>query len=559
MKNSLQRRTQLDAPTKSLTSRIHDLVGGFRSKVASLGLVALGAIAALSGCNTPAPRQARARVDAAAPIAVQSDTSRSINAPQPPVTSPEAPEVVSAITAVPTDITDDANKFGSHSVLRGNGMHASPESGAIGSLFAGFEGINDAHALAHAQTLASLLNPVMMSARATALASTHGTTQEGQTLKQTLRHRSEGIRTHVDIHSADDSDQITVYRKNVNGTFYYQVVATTHDGAELWKTGVTTEASLTHANGHAHASIARAPSHIRTRVAGTRRSASGPVAVAPVAVPPGAVPPNLAGQNAEAPRAVERAPIQHFHRYEVAEMRPTVDALNNDPTLSPYLHFAVVASETPVQQDRLQAAPASLVISVHHGVTPGQPNARWNLEGHADIQYPLSVRTVTATNGDHSNTVVAPYANLSNALTPINASRLLSYDLDHSQGALVNHYRIPQFNTIFADYFTDTPRIPVTEEDVAVVREANQHRLANQPYSQAELDQMARRAGQRWADRYIRNFSTTGTHRSKGFVTRSIQEGYGLAIFQFHRIGTDVLGNTSGFTGNNIRFPDIIE
>ena len=57
----------------------------------------------------------------------------------------------------------------------------------------------------------------------------------------------------------------------------------------------------------------------------------------------------------------------------------------------------------------------------------------------------------------------------------------------------------------------------------------------------------------------IRRFGTAGTHGGKRLMTRSIEERYLTSVFQRHVISTDVLCNTTGFTGNNIRLTDIVE
>ena len=57
----------------------------------------------------------------------------------------------------------------------------------------------------------------------------------------------------------------------------------------------------------------------------------------------------------------------------------------------------------------------------------------------------------------------------------------------------------------------------------------------------------------------IRYLSTTGTHSGKGLVTRRIQEGHMASVWQCHVIGTDVLRNTTGLTGNNIGLTDIVQ
>jgi hypothetical protein len=40
---------------------------------------------------------------------------------------------------------------------------------------------------------------------------------------------------------------------------------------------------------------------------------------------------------------------------------------------------------------------------------------------------------------------------------------------------------------------------------------------------------------------------------------RGYRESNHFAIFELYRIGSNVLGNTTGFTGNNIGMPDMVE
>ena len=57
----------------------------------------------------------------------------------------------------------------------------------------------------------------------------------------------------------------------------------------------------------------------------------------------------------------------------------------------------------------------------------------------------------------------------------------------------------------------------------------------------------------------IGHLGTTGTHGSKCLVSRSIEEGDSTAVVQLHRVGTDVLGDTTGLTGNDVGIADIVE
>ena len=57
----------------------------------------------------------------------------------------------------------------------------------------------------------------------------------------------------------------------------------------------------------------------------------------------------------------------------------------------------------------------------------------------------------------------------------------------------------------------------------------------------------------------IRHLCATGTHGRKRLVSRSIQEGDMTPAFQRHVIGTDMLRDTSGFSGNHVRLAYIVE
>ena len=57
----------------------------------------------------------------------------------------------------------------------------------------------------------------------------------------------------------------------------------------------------------------------------------------------------------------------------------------------------------------------------------------------------------------------------------------------------------------------------------------------------------------------ISHLCTTGTHSSKGFVSRSIKECHLLPILQCNAVCTDMLCNTTGFTCNYIGISDMIE
>ena len=54
-------------------------------------------------------------------------------------------------------------------------------------------------------------------------------------------------------------------------------------------------------------------------------------------------------------------------------------------------------------------------------------------------------------------------------------------------------------------------------------------------------------------------FCSTSTHSRKGFMTRCIQESNTTAVRQLHIISTNMLSDTTRFTGNHIRITDIIQ
>ncbi len=60
-------------------------------------------------------------------------------------------------------------------------------------------------------------------------------------------------------------------------------------------------------------------------------------------------------------------------------------------------------------------------------------------------------------------------------------------------------------------------------------------------------------------DGYICHLGTTGTHSGKGRVTRRIEEGDMLAILELDVVGTDVLGDTTGLTGDDVSVTDVVE
>ena len=60
-------------------------------------------------------------------------------------------------------------------------------------------------------------------------------------------------------------------------------------------------------------------------------------------------------------------------------------------------------------------------------------------------------------------------------------------------------------------------------------------------------------------DSNIRSFGTASTHSGKRFMSRSIKERNLAAVFQRYVVSTDVLCDTTGFTGNHICLTDIVE
>ena len=60
-------------------------------------------------------------------------------------------------------------------------------------------------------------------------------------------------------------------------------------------------------------------------------------------------------------------------------------------------------------------------------------------------------------------------------------------------------------------------------------------------------------------DRKVSHLRTTGTHRRKGLMARSIKECDTLSVRKLHIICSDMLGDTTGLTGNHISLSDIVE
>ncbi len=57
----------------------------------------------------------------------------------------------------------------------------------------------------------------------------------------------------------------------------------------------------------------------------------------------------------------------------------------------------------------------------------------------------------------------------------------------------------------------------------------------------------------------VRDLCTTGTHGRKGFVTRCIEEGHLTALRKGDVVGTDVLGNSTRLTGDDVRISDEVQ
>ena len=60
-------------------------------------------------------------------------------------------------------------------------------------------------------------------------------------------------------------------------------------------------------------------------------------------------------------------------------------------------------------------------------------------------------------------------------------------------------------------------------------------------------------------DTQVGNLGTAGTHSSKCFVTRRIQEGDLTTVGQTHFVSTDVLRDTTGLTGNDVGLADVVQ
>ena len=60
-------------------------------------------------------------------------------------------------------------------------------------------------------------------------------------------------------------------------------------------------------------------------------------------------------------------------------------------------------------------------------------------------------------------------------------------------------------------------------------------------------------------DNDVGNLCTTGTHSGKRLVTRGVEECDAAAVFQFHIICADVLGDTTSLTSNHVSVTDVVE
>ena len=57
----------------------------------------------------------------------------------------------------------------------------------------------------------------------------------------------------------------------------------------------------------------------------------------------------------------------------------------------------------------------------------------------------------------------------------------------------------------------------------------------------------------------VGHLGSSGTHCREGFVARGVEEGDSLPVREFHVVGTDVLGDSSCLSCNNVGFPDVVE
>lgn len=489
MKDSLKTLKGPARHTPTFFEKLRNAVSSVRGSIAGMGLVALGAITAMSGC-TPAQKNTHGLRDAGTPASsVRSNSIR--RSPAPAVSeAPVAPEAPTAAEAQINDISHIAinasNKIGTHSViigrstaaLRANARDASIESGITGAFINAYTNGDhtlSTHNLRQAQTLASLLNSHAIAARRSAT-----------NAPQHTQVRYEG---HTNVPHPAHSNQISVHKQIVGTTTYYAVVAFHNEGGrELWRTGWI---NLTQNSHIATNTASPTPRPATSR----RRNMFNPVSTTPLG--------RDRATNVPHPAPIEApavAPTPQYHRVEVAEMVPMIRALNADPVLAQYLHFGVA------QDASGRSIPSTLLVEIHHGVTPGQANSRWNLEGQVNVQYPVSMKILPNTTSENATMVITPYQNTCHLLPPISAARLLGSDVDRSQPSLIQRYRIQRSDMILTDILSDTPRIPVTQEDRDAVRQVTGNDIYTRP-TQVELDQMANSACHRWANRHIRNYA----------------------------------------------------
>ena len=57
----------------------------------------------------------------------------------------------------------------------------------------------------------------------------------------------------------------------------------------------------------------------------------------------------------------------------------------------------------------------------------------------------------------------------------------------------------------------------------------------------------------------VGHLCSAGTHRREGLVTRGVEEGDVSSVRELHVVCTDVLGDTTGLTGNHISLADVVQ
>ena len=60
-------------------------------------------------------------------------------------------------------------------------------------------------------------------------------------------------------------------------------------------------------------------------------------------------------------------------------------------------------------------------------------------------------------------------------------------------------------------------------------------------------------------DREVGELRAPGSHGGESLMTRSVEEGDPPPVGKFDVVGTDVLGDTSGLSSNNVGFADIVK